>query len=69
MIGASLLLVALGWDGGISRLEGIGLFALAIAYTVALIVQSRKATRATQQEYAEETHIAASTTLADRLWV
>lgn len=69
MIGASVLLVALGWNGGISRIEGIALFALAIAYTVALVIQSRRATRATQQEYAEETHIATATALVDRLWV
>ncbi len=69
MIGASALLVALGWDGGISRIEGIALFVLVIAYTVTLVLQSRRATRATQQEYAEETHIAAASTLIDRLWV
>lgn len=69
MIGASGLLVALGWDGGVSRVEGAALFVLVIAYTVTLVVQSRRATRATQQEYAEETHIAAATTLLDRLWV
>ena len=57
MIGASALLVALGWDGGISRIEGIALFVLVIAYTVTLVLQSRRATRATQQAVSY-THLA-----------
>jgi cation:H+ antiporter len=42
MIGVSFLLFALGYDGNISRLDGILLFSGAIAYTVFLIRQSRK---------------------------
>lgn len=58
MIGVSVLLLLLSLDGGIGRLEGGLLFALAIGYTVLLIVQSRRETKALRDEYAEETHIA-----------
>jgi cation:H+ antiporter len=42
MIGASLLLFALAWDGGISRYDAALLFGLMLAYTVFLIRQSRR---------------------------
>jgi cation:H+ antiporter len=42
MVGASLLLVALAWDGALSRTEGVILASLLAAYTVFLIVQSRR---------------------------
>jgi cation:H+ antiporter len=54
MIAASLLLLALAADDGISRLDGIVLFGLLLVYTTFLVVQSRRATRATQKEYADE---------------
>jgi len=54
MIGASLLLLALGLDGKLSFLDGGILFGLMIAYTVFLIVQSRKETKAAHDEYAAE---------------
>jgi cation:H+ antiporter len=54
MIGASLLLWALALDGGISRLDGALLFALIVAYTAFLIVQSRRETKATKDEYKDE---------------
>jgi len=54
MIGASLLLLALGLDGKLSFLDGGILFGLMIAYTVFLIVQSRKETKAAHAEYAAE---------------
>ncbi|MCU0968535.1 MAG: calcium/sodium antiporter [Rubrivivax sp.] len=54
MIGASLLALALGLDRRISWLDGAVLFGLLIAYTVFLIVQSRRETQAAQDEYAEE---------------
>ncbi len=58
MIGASLLLLAFTLDGGITRLEG-GLFlSLLAAYTVFLIVQSRRQSAAEREaldaEYTEE---------------
>jgi len=54
MIGASLLLLALGLDGKLSFLDGGILFGLMIAYTVFLIIQSRKETKAAHDEYAAE---------------
>jgi len=54
MIGASLLLLALGLDGKLSWLDGAILFALMLAYTVFLIVQSRAETKAARDEYAAE---------------
>ena len=53
MLGASLLLFVLAINGGINRLEGALLFGLLIAYTVFLIRQSRRESRATQDEYAQ----------------
>lgn len=67
MLGASLLLFLLALDGGISRADGALLFALVIAYTVFLIRQSRRETRATQDEYAQEFGARATATW-DRHW-
>jgi cation:H+ antiporter len=53
MVAASALLVGMGWDGAISRGESGLLFALLLAYTTFLIVQSRAAPPAAQEEYAE----------------
>lgn len=60
MIGASLLLLALGLDGKLSFLDGGILFGLLIAYTVFLIVQSRKETKGAHDEYAAEVKPAVS---------
>jgi cation:H+ antiporter len=46
MIGASVLLLALGLDGKLGFLDAALLFALLVAYTAFLVVQSRRATRA-----------------------
>ena len=54
MIGASLLLLAFGLDGRIGMMDAIILFALLVVYTVFLVVQSRRETRATQDEYEAE---------------
>lgn len=54
MIGASLLLLVIGLDGKLGFLDGAILFALLLAYTVFLIVQSRAETRSAQDEYAAE---------------
>jgi cation:H+ antiporter len=54
MIGASLLLLALGLDGRLSWLDGAFLVALLVAYTVFLVVQSRRETQAANDEYAGE---------------
>ena len=54
MLGASLLLLAFTLDGRISFLDGGLLFALLIAYTVFLVVQSRRETKAAQATYDAE---------------
>ncbi len=59
MIGVSILVFGLSWDGNISRIDGILLFALAIAYTVFLIRQSKKESNAAvlteyEQEFGKE---------------
>lgn len=54
MIGASLLLLVLGLDGTVSRLDAIILFFLLVAYTIFLIVQSRRAIQSTQDDYQAE---------------
>lgn len=55
MIIASFLLLLMGLDGQISRLEGVILFAGILTYTVFLIVQSRKeSSAAVKEEYEQE---------------
>lgn len=67
MIGASLLLLALGLDGRLSFLDGGMLFALLLAYTVFLVVQSRRETQAARDEYAGEVRPAEAGAWDDRL--
>ncbi len=54
MIGVSILLPVLGIDGRIGHLDGLLLFSMIVAYTVFLIRQSRKESRAVQEEYERE---------------
>ncbi len=54
MVGASVLLLALGIDGSLSWMDGAILFGLMLAYTVFLVVQSRRETKVAQDEYAQE---------------
>lgn len=69
MIGASLLLLALGLDGRVGLTDAALLVGLLVAYTVFLIVQSRRETQATRDEYAEEMHInAAQRSWLDQRW-
>lgn len=67
MIGASVLLLALGLDGRLSALDGALLFALLVAYTVFLVVQSRRETQAARDEYAQEIRPAEAGAWDDRL--
>lgn len=53
MLGASLLLLALTLDGGLSMVEGGFLIALLAAYTLFLAVQSRRETQAAKDEYGQ----------------
>jgi cation:H+ antiporter len=54
MVGASVLLASLVPDHSIGRVDAAVLFGLLIVYTVFLVVQSRKETRATKEEYEGE---------------
>lgn len=54
MIGASFLLLALGLDGSIGRLDGVVLFALVLTYVVVLIRKSRRETAEVVAEFEEE---------------
>ena len=60
MIGASLLLLALGLDGKLSFWDGALLFTLLVTYTVFLVIQSRRETKAAQDEFADNIHPAAA---------
>ena len=53
MIGASVLLLALGWDGRLGLADAALLLALMIAYTGFLIVQSRRESAAARETAAE----------------
>ncbi len=68
MLGASLLLLALGYDGKLSPFDGALLFSLLVAYTVFLVVQSRRETQAAQDEYAAEVKPAAAGAWDDKLF-
>ena len=54
MIGASVLLVVLAMDGSISRSEGALLLALVVVYTGFLVIQSRRASKTTVDEFTDE---------------
>jgi cation:H+ antiporter len=54
MIGASIILLAVMFDGRISVFDGVILLGLLVAYTVFLVVQSRIQTKAALDEYAAE---------------
>jgi cation:H+ antiporter len=54
MIGATALVLALGWDGRLSQFDGVVLLLLVVAYLVAAVVLSGSETEAVQKEYEEE---------------
>ncbi|MDO9195820.1 calcium/sodium antiporter [Rhodoferax sp.] len=54
MIGASVLLLVLGLDGRISAVDAALLLALLIAYTLFLIIQSRRESKEIQDEFQAE---------------
>ena len=54
MIGASILIIVMAMDGNLGMVEGMLLFALLLVYTAFLVIQSRRATRATQEEFSHE---------------
>ncbi len=53
MLGASVLLLALTLDGNLSLLDGGLLFTLLVAYTVFLVVQSRRESQTAKAEFAD----------------
>ncbi len=57
MIGASLLVLVLAWNGSIGVIDGAILFAGAIIYTVWSIRESRKETKEAAAIYEEELHL------------
>jgi cation:H+ antiporter len=59
MIGSALLLLALGLDGELSRWDGAMLLILMVAYTLFLIVQSRRESSASTAEFDAELQPAA----------
>lgn len=54
MVAVSVLMLVLGFDGEISRINGIVLFGGMVVYTVFLVRQSRKERKDIQDEYAQE---------------
>lgn len=50
MIGASLVVFALAWDGALSRLDGALLFAGVLTYTTFLIISSRRDKKAAEDD-------------------
>jgi cation:H+ antiporter len=54
MVGCSILVYALGWDGRISRLEGAALAAGLFAYLGFLFRKSRQESQAVREEYAQQ---------------
>ena len=69
MLGASLLLLVLALDGGLSMTDGALLFALLLAYTAFLIVQSRRESAADRAEAWPEGGAAAAGSWGSKLWV
>lgn len=51
---AALLMLALGWDGRFSTLDGCLMLAVGVIYTVCLYLVTRHASRLAKKEFAEE---------------
>ncbi|UUO06360.1 calcium/sodium antiporter [Blastopirellula sp. J2-11] len=54
MVAISFLVLALGWDGEISQLDGAILFGILVIYLVWLVYQSRKEQQAVKDQFAGE---------------
>lgn len=52
IVAASLLLLAMAWDGRLTRIEGIALVAVALAYTVAIVLVARRESLAVKTRFA-----------------
>ncbi len=69
MLGASLLLLLLSLDGLLSWNDGVLLMILLAAYTVFLVVQSRRESQAAQDEYTQEFAPTTPAPWLARIWV
>jgi len=69
MLGASVLLLLLSLDGLLTWNDGVLLLILLVAYTVFLVVQSRREGQAAQDEYTQEFAPQAPAGWLDRVWV
>lgn len=69
MIGLSILLLGLAWDGRIGRVDGLLLCVGLVIYTVWTVVQSRKEQATIREEYATEFSGATRTTSGGRIVV
>jgi cation:H+ antiporter len=65
MIGATLLLVGFMFDGAINRVEALIMFVLLVAYTVFLVVQSRRESKTSQAEGGDDIDMSSTW---DRHW-
>lgn len=54
MIGAALALIIMAWDGVLTGTDGLLLLAMAVSYTLALVLLSRHESTAMRHEFAEE---------------
>jgi cation:H+ antiporter len=69
MLGASLLLLLLSLDGRLGMTDGLLLLASLVAYTVFLVVQSRRESQAAKDEYTQEFAGKTPAAWMDRIWV
>ena len=54
MVTAALVLLAMAWDGVLSRAEGLLLVAGAVLYSTAIVYSTRRESRAVRAEFAQE---------------
>lgn len=71
MIILSFVVVLLGWDGVVSRVEGVCLFLAAIAYSACCIIQSRREHREllAESEFVDEAKLSASSAFSQAAMV
>ena len=69
MLGASLLLLLLSLDGRLSMNDGALLLVLLTAYTVFLVIQSRRESQEANDEYTQEFAAKTPAPWLDRMWV
>jgi cation:H+ antiporter len=69
MLGASLMLLVLSLDASLSMNDGLLLLVSLVAYTVFLVLQSRREGKAAQDEYAQEFSPKTPAPWLDRVWV